>query len=230
MKVIDLTQEIYTGMPIFPGHLKTVVWEYLTHEECAEYMEDGYSYRTNGILLSDHGPTHVDAVSHIDPSKDAPSIDKMPLETFCGPGLCLDISSEPEHSLMGPDVIKKAESNSGLEIHEGDIVLFYTGHFNRHYPRKAYLDNYSGFSVEAAAYLIEERKIKNWGTDTPSPDRPPTTTYPVHQHYRKTWIPHMEHLCNLDKVANQRFTFFGLPLRIRGGSGSPIRAVAVFDE
>ncbi len=230
MKVVDLTQEIYSGMPIFPGHLKTVVWEYLSHDECARTMEDGYSYCTNGLLLSDHGPTHVDAVSHIDPSEDAPTIDVMPLETFFGPALCLDVSDEPEHSLMGSEVIKKAERAAGLEISEGDIVLFYTGHYDRHYPNAEYLERYSGFSAEAATYLIEEKKIKNWGTDTPSPDRPPTKTYPVHQHYRKTQVPHMEHLCNLDKVVNRRFSFFGFPLRIRDGSGSPIRAVAVFDE
>jgi len=92
MKVVDLTQEIYNGMPIFPGHLKTHVWEYLSHEESVKTLEDGYSYTTRGLLLSDHGPTHVDAIKHIDPSPDALSIDKMPLETFFGPALCLDIS------------------------------------------------------------------------------------------------------------------------------------------
>ena len=65
--------------------------------------------------------------------------------------------------------------------------------------------------------------------DCPSPDRPPTTTYPVHLHYRKTRVPHMENLCNLDKVAGKRFMFFGLPLKIRKGSGSPIRAIAILD-
>lgn len=229
-KVIDLTQEIYSEMPIFPGHLKTHVWDYLTHEECAKVMEEGYSYQTRGLLMSDHGPTHVDAINHIDPSPNAPSIDRMPLETFFGPALCLDVSWVPEHSLMGPDVIQKAEKRTGLSIRAGDIVLFYTGHFDRHYPNLEYLTGYSGFTYEAAVYLIEEKKIKNWGADTPSPDRPPTKTYPVHQHYRKTRVPHMEHLCNLDQVAGKRFMFYGFPLRIRGGSGSPIRAVAVLDE
>ncbi len=228
-RVIDLTQEIYTGMPVFPGHMKSLVWEHVTHAECARNMEEGYSYRTNGLLICDHGPTHVDAVSHIDPDPKAPSVDEMPLETFFGPALCLDVSGIPEHSLMGPEEIRAAEKKSGLSIREGDIVLFYTGHFERHYPGDEYLFNYSGFTYEAAAYLIEERKIKNWGADTPSPDRPPTKTYPVHQHYKKTRVPHMENLCNLDKVVNKRFMFYGFPLRIRKGSGSPIRAVAVME-
>jgi kynurenine formamidase len=228
-RVIDLTQEIYTGMPVFPGHLKTIVWDHVTHEEMAKVMEEGYSFQTRGLLFCDHGPTHVDAVNHIDPSPKAPSIDKMPLETFFGPALCLDVSDVPEHSLMGPEVIKDAEKKAGLDIQPEDIVLFYTGHYDRYYPKPEYLEGYSGFTAEAAEYLIKEKKIKNWGVDNPSPDRPPTKTYPVHVVYRETWVPHMENLCNLDKVANKRFMFYGFPLKIRGGSGSPIRAVAVLD-
>jgi kynurenine formamidase len=228
-KVIDLTQEIYQDMPVFPGHLKTIIWDHASHEETAKIMGEEYSYNTKGLLLCDHGPTHVDAVCHIDPRPEAPGIDKMPLETFYGPAMCLDVSHVPENSLMGPDVVQEAERKAGLEIQPGDIVLFYTAHYDRYYPKPEYLEGYAGFSVEAAEYLIEEKKIKNWGVDNPSTDRPPTTTYPVHMHYRKTGVPHMEHLCNLDKVAGKRFTFFGLPLKIRGGTGSPIRAIAILD-
>jgi len=229
-KTIDLTQEIYTGMPVFPGHLKTVIWDHVTHEETGRIMSEGYSYTTRGILLCDHGPTHVDAIAHIDPSENAPSVDQMSLDTFFGTAICLDVSDLPEGSLFTPDDIKAAEKKAGLEIQPDDIVLFYTGHYDRHYPNPSYTEGYSGFSMEAAEYLIEEKKIKNWGVDNPSPDRPPTTNYPVHQHYRKTWVPHMENLCNLDKVIGKRFMFYGFPLKIRGGSGSPIRAVAVIDE
>lgn len=230
MKVIDLTQEIYTGMPVFPGHAKTVVFDTVTHEETGRALTDGYSYRTNGLLLCDHGPTHVDAVSHIDSSPDAPTIDEMSLETFFGPALCLDISHLPEHSLVEPEDIMEAEKKAVRKIEKGDIVLFYTGHYDRHYPNPEYLVNYTGFSYAAAEYLIEKRGIKNWGADTPSPDRPPTTNYPVHQHYKKTRVPHMENLCNLQLLLQKKFYFYGFPLRIRKGSGSPIRAVAMIDE
>ena len=228
-QAIDLSQEIYSGMPIFPRHLKSAVWEYLSHEECGHYMEEGYSYKTYGLILSDHGPTHVDAINHIDPSPDAPSIDEMSLNTFYGSAICLDVSHLPEHSLIEPKDIKNSEEKGKCFIKEGDIVLFHTGHYKKYYPSLKYLENYSGFTYDSAVYLIEEKKIKNWGTDTPSPDRPPTKNYPVHQHYRKTRVPHMENLCNLEKVLNKRFMFYGFPLRIRKGSGSPIRAVAIID-
>jgi len=228
-KVIDLSQEIYQGMPVFPGHLKTIVWNHTTHEETVKTLEKGYSYQSRGLLFCDHGPTHVDAVNHIDPRPEAPSVDRMPLETFFGPALCLDVSEVPEWSLMGPEVIRNEEEKVGLPIRPGDIVLFYTGHYDRHYPKPEYLENYSGFTAEAAEYLILEKKIKNWGVDSPSPDRPGDNSYPVHMVYRRTGVPHMENLCNLDQLVGKRFTFYGFPLKIRNGSGSPIRAVAILD-
>lgn len=229
-KLIDLTQEIYQGMPVYPGHLKTIVWEHNTHEETAKIMEAGYSYTTRGLLLCDHGPTHVDAINHIDPSPGAPSIDKMRLDTFYGPALCLDVSDFPEKSTMGPDVIKAAEKKAGLDIQPGDIVLFYTGHYDRNYGKMdEWLYNYSGFTKEAAEYLLDVKKIKNWGVDAPSTDTPGDLSYPIHMETRRTGVPHMENLCNLDQLAGKRFTFAGFPLKIRNGSGSPIRAVAILD-
>jgi kynurenine formamidase len=228
-EIIDLSQEIYQGMPVYPGHLNTAVFDYHTHSETAKRLEGGFSYTTKGLIISDHGPTHVDAISHIKNAPDAPSIEKIPLEHFFGPALCLDVSDFPERSTMGPEVIKEAERVSGLEIQCGDIVLFYTGHYDRHYGKPEYLDAYSGFSMEAAEYLLEKKKVKNWGMDAPSPDTPGNLKYPVHMVTRRTGVPHMENLCNLHLVVGKRFTFYGFPLKIRGGSGSPIRAVALLE-
>ena len=52
-KLIDLTQEIYQGMPVYPGHLKTVIWTHMSHEECRRMLGTGFSYETRGILLCD---------------------------------------------------------------------------------------------------------------------------------------------------------------------------------
>jgi kynurenine formamidase len=92
VELIDLSQEIYQGMPVYPGHLKTVVWEHASHEETARNFEGGFSFRSNGLLMSDHGPTHVDAIAHLDPRAGAPTIDAMALETFYGEATCLDLA------------------------------------------------------------------------------------------------------------------------------------------
>jgi kynurenine formamidase len=80
MKVIDLTQEIYTGMPVFPGHAKTVVFDTVTHEETGRALNRRLQLSDKRAAALRSRPTHVDAVSHIDSSPDAPTIDEMSLE------------------------------------------------------------------------------------------------------------------------------------------------------
>ncbi|MDB4896411.1 MAG: cyclase, partial [Firmicutes bacterium] len=66
-RIVDLSQEIFQGMPVYPGHLKTVVWKHHSHEETRGIIKEGeFSYESFGLLISDHGPTHVDAISHLD--------------------------------------------------------------------------------------------------------------------------------------------------------------------
>src|SRR6201747_1525279 len=93
--MIDLSQEIYEGMPVYAGHLETKVWQHHRHEDTAPNFESDFSYQSLGITVCDHGPTHVDAFSHLDPRDDAPTIDQMSLDTFWGDGTCLDISDVP---------------------------------------------------------------------------------------------------------------------------------------
>ena len=75
-KIIDLSQKIYQGMPVYPGHLKTVIWTHLSHEECRRQLGTGFSYETRGIMLCDHGPTHIDAWSHLSTDPQAEPIDQ----------------------------------------------------------------------------------------------------------------------------------------------------------
>ena len=82
MRLIDLSQDIYEGMKVYPGHLKTVQFEHATHEETAPRFEGGFSFQTTGFMLNDNGPTHVDSFSHLDPDPSADTIEKMPLDLF----------------------------------------------------------------------------------------------------------------------------------------------------
>ncbi len=212
-RMIDLSQEIYQGMQVYPGHLKTVIWENHTHEETVKNFEGGFSYQSRGLLMSDHGPTHVDALSHLDPRPEAPSIDKMPLDLTY-------ISASDLDTIV---------AKTGLDVRKGDILLFYTGTFNRLHGTKEYVSQYPGLDETASMWLVE-KGIKTFGVDSPSPDNPASRTYPCHMICRQYGITHYENLANLDQVVGKRFTFFGLPLRIRGGTGSPVRAVALIQE
>jgi kynurenine formamidase len=97
-KFIDLSQEIYTGMPVYPGHAKTVIWEHMSHEESRRNIGTGFSYRSSGIMMCDHGPTHIDSVSHLSTDPEAPSVDEIPLENCITSAICLDVSDIPAQS------------------------------------------------------------------------------------------------------------------------------------
>jgi kynurenine formamidase len=225
-RLIDLTQEIYQGMYVYPGHLKTVIWDHHLHEETVMNFEGGFSYQSRGLLMSDHGPTHVDSLSHLDPRPEAPSIDQMSLDIFYGPAICLDVSHvEPRTDIESAD-LDRAVDQAGIEIWDGDIVLFFTGTFNRLHGTRAYLSQYPGLGASGSQWLLEKR-VKAFGVDTPSPDNPASRTYPCHMMCREHGITHYENLANLDQVLGTRFTFVGFPLKVRNGTGSPVRAVAI---
>jgi kynurenine formamidase len=229
MRIVDLSQEIYPEMPVFPGHLKTVLWEHASHDETALNFEGGFSYRSWGLLLSDHGPTHVDAISHFDPLDGAPTIDRMPLSSFYRPGTCIDLSEFAPRTDITCDDLERATQAAGDLIREGDALLIYTGTHSRCGGTASYARDYAGLSESAAEWIVE-RGISIFGVDAPSPDNPASRSYPVHMMCRRTGITHYENLANLDQVVAKRFTFIGLPLKIRGGTGSPVRAVAVLDD
>ena len=228
-KLIDLSQEIYQGMPIYPGHQKTVIWVHHTHAEIAKNFEGGFSYQSRGLLMSDHGPTHVDALSHLDPRPEAPTIDKMPLDTFYGEAICIDVSHKKAHEYINAADLDEALAKSGMELGQGDILLMYTGVFNRLQGTMEYTSQYPGLDESASNWLVD-KGVKTFGVDSPSPDNPISRTYPCHMMCRRHGITHYENLANLDQVAGKRFTFIGFPLRIREGTGSPVRAVALLNE
>jgi kynurenine formamidase len=228
-KIIDLSQEIYTGMPVYPGHMKTVVWTHLSHEECRRQLGTDFSYETRGILICDHGPTHIDSVSHLSRDPDAESVDQLALQKCITSGVCVDVSDIPLKTQFGREKIELELKKQGLDIRPGDTILFYTAHYDRYYGQPIYMTDYPGLNREATEYIIDRGAV-NFGVDSPSPDMWYDKTYPCHTVCAERRVTHIENLCNLDKLLGRRFTFIALPLKIRGGTGSPVRAVAILDE
>src|SRR3970040_2849397 len=100
MTLIDLSQPIYEGMKVYPGHLKTVTFQHATHEETGPRFTSDFSFQTLGFMLNDNGPTHVDSFSHLDPDPSALTIDQMSLDLFYGDAICVDVTGA-EHR---PDI------------------------------------------------------------------------------------------------------------------------------
>ncbi len=228
-RLIDLSIDIYEGMNVYPGHLKTVTFQHVTHEETAVRFEGGFSFQTWGFMMNDNGPTHVDSFSHFNPDPKALTIDQMPLDLFYGDAICLDVTKfAPKTDIEASD-LDEALANSGQELRRGDIVLFYTGTFNRLQGTKEYLTDFAGLGASASQWIVD-KGVKSFGVDTPTPDNPISKTYPCHMMCRTNSITHYENLANLDQVANKRFTFIGLPLKVRGAHGGPTRAAALVED
>ena len=228
-KIIDLSQEIYTGMPVYPGHAKTVIWEHMSHGESGRTIGTDFSYQASGIMMCDHGPTHIDSVSHLSTDPNAPSVDEIPLEYCVTSAICIDVSDVPPQTQFGPERIEAELKRWNLDIRTGDTVLFYTGHYDQYYGKPEYSTHQPGLTREATEYIIDKGAI-NFGVDNTSPDMWLDKTYPCHMVCRERGVTHIENLCNLDKLLGKRFTFIALPLKIRKGTGSPLRAIAIIPE
>lgn len=228
-RLIDLSQEIYQGMQVYPGHLKTVMFDHATHEETRNRFEGGFSFQTKGVMLNDNGPTHVDSFSHLDPGPEAATIDQMSLDLFYGEALCIDVSHKKPHTDIDAADLDAAVNESGQTLRPGDILLLYTAAYDRHYGTPQYLDQFPGLGESGSEWLVTQR-VKTFGVDSPTPDNPISKTYPCHMMCRRHHITHYENLVNLDQVVNRRFQFVGFPLRLRGAHGGPTRAVAVLND
>lgn len=228
-ELIDLTQDIYEGMPLYGIHQKTNIMVHQTHEESMEATGcDHLGFYARNLLISEHAGTHTDAV--LEYKIGGTPLDKMPLEFYYGDAICLDVSHLRYPNYIEISDLKTALNLSRLDVRRGDIVLLYTGLYNREYPGPGYENHHTGLSYDAAEWLAEQGVV-NFGIDTPAIDQSPDDLdFSGHWICQQYDITNTEHLANLDKVAGRRFLYFGLPLKIREGTGSPIRAVAFLEK
>ena len=229
VEIIDLSQEIFTGMPVFPGLPEVKVTVYQSHEQLEGVTDsDVVSPAVNRLELGEHTGTHVDALNHMGREYRAQSIETMPLTTFYTEGICLDLSGKGLMELIEVADLERALSASALEIKRGDTVLLYTDHYRRAFGT----DNWHkgpGVSVEATRWLGGQG-IAAFGVEPAAPGVRGVSNKEVHRVCGELGFTHYENMINLHKLVGRgRFRFIGLPLRIRGGTGSPVRAVAVFE-
>ena len=233
LKIVDLSHVIEHKGIAHPRHPKPMIWTWFTHEETRKELNtgpDGHSSTVKVIQMTDHTGTHVDAPLHFDPSPDAQSIDQMPLEDFFGPAVCLDLSDMPAKGYIDVQHLQNACQKAGINIEPGLIVLIHTGHAGRTLGSPEFFTDFPGLTEEAIRWLGEQG-VKNFGVESINPGHPEDKKFLVHVMCRKMGMIHMENLANLDKLVGKgKFTFIALPLKIKGGSGSPIRAVALLDE
>lgn len=223
-QVIDLSQTLEEHMPHFPTH------SMFFHNLWSAPERGGRSLHYL-LVMHEHNGTHVDAPAHF--LKDAPpdahvTIEHVPLSKLMGRGVRMDCHGTQAGQYVSKEQIREWEDQHG-PLQAGDIVLFDFGWAAKWALRphnQPYVENWPGVGMDAAEYLLS-KQIAALGVDTLSPDPPEALrTRPIHPVVLEKQMLIVENLCNLDQLPDF-FIFLALPLKIREGSGSPIRAVAL---
>jgi len=200
---------------------------------------DGYYYAANNFFTPEHGGTHLDAPVHF--ALGAQTVDQIPLERFFGEAYLVDVvakaDANPDYQVTAAD-IQQAEGAQG-RIPDGSILLLRTA-FSLRWPDAArYLGtaqrgagavkqlHFPGLHPDAARWLVANRQVNAVGIDTASIDFGQSALYESHRVLYERNVPAFENLTNLNRLPARGAHIIALPMKIGGGSGAPLRAVAI---
>jgi kynurenine formamidase len=225
---VDLTHDYSSQTLHWPGSPPFKV----TH---VETYKNPYVIARN-YSSNEHVGTHIDAPSHL--AKGHPSVDNIPLSQLIGSAVKIDVSNEANHNpdyLISINDFEQWEKLHG-SIPQDSIVLLSTGYGNYWPNMKKYSGStnphdlhFPGLSPDAAAWLINERKIKAVGIDTFSIDYGQTKTFMAHQILTKNNIPILENVASMERLPVNNFMIFALPMKIKDGTGAPVRIIAQYN-
>jgi kynurenine formamidase len=230
---IDLTHEFSDETLYWPTAEK-----FTLESEFHGQTPKGYFYAANRYRASEHGGTHIDAPIHF--AEGHKSLDQLPIDQLTGAAIVVDVSAsaqkDPDYQITVADLKRWEERH--LKIPNGAIVLFHTG-FARHWPNaEKYLGtkekgpdavaklHFPGLHPDAARWLVAERTIKAVGLDTASIDYGQSTLFESHRVLFEKNIPAFENVAALDQLPATGAYIVALPMKIKGGSGGPLRIVA----
>lgn len=220
---IDLTMEMYDGLQTYPTGAPFRVIQRWGHEWSAPrylYPASSFGSADRILVFSEHTGTHVDAPFHFLPS--GKTIDEFPCDYLWGPASLVDASERDPSTPITAAVLEAAAHSSDVVIAAGDILLVRAWAGNRADPG---FYECMAFSQDATDWLISKAP-KAVGVDLPAVDSPGDRGFPVHIALLEREILIIENLVNLENIGCHRFEFVAIPLRLTGGTASPIRAVA----
>lgn len=205
----------------------------------AQRTPAGFYYAANNIAAAEHGGTHLDSPVHF--AEGQWTTDQIPLERLMGPAVVIDVSqkagADADYRISPEDLVAWEQAQG--RIPEGAIVLFRTGWGSRWPDRARYLGtaktgaaavpelHFPGIHPDAARWLVEQRKVDAVGIDTPSIDYGQSTTYDTHQILFAANVPAFENVARLDALPATGSFVIALPMKIKGGSGGPLRIAAL---
>lgn len=200
--------------------------------------ENNFYYEAFNIFGAEHGGTHLDAPIHF--FADRQTVSDIPLNHFMGSAAVVDVSEQAladrNYQISVNDILEwEASHNTTID---GKILLVRTG-YSQFWPdplkymgtdKKGYVGvlalSFPGMHPETAKWIVENRKMKAFGLDTPSLDYGKSTHFETHRALFEHNIPGFENLTELDKLPANGAYIFALPMKVKRGSGAPLRIIA----
>ncbi len=197
----------------------------------------GFYYSTFAFCAPEHGGTHIDAPVHF--AKNGLSVDKIALDKLTGETLVIDISSKAlnnrDYLITANDIEAWAKENDSIPQ---DMIVFFRTGYGKYYPNaEQYFGtvekgdsaipklHFPGIDSTAAVWLTEH-KVKAVGIDTPSIDFGQSKNFKTHQVLLGSGIPAFENVANMDQLPVKGAYVVALPMKIKNGSGGPLRIIA----
>jgi len=226
--VVDLTHAINEHVPTYEASEKS---DYQAHT-VATIEKDKYFARN--ISLPEHFGTHIDAPAHF--ARGMWTVDQIPTERLVAPMSVVDVSAEvkgnADYQVSVADIAKWEQAHG--QIPPGSVVMAYTGWDARWNSANDYRNadgkgvmHFPGYSMEAARFLVEARGVVGLGIDTLSIDYGPSKDFEVHQYTLAHGLYHLENVANLGDVPASGATVVVGAMKLEGGSGGPVRVLAL---
>lgn len=217
---LDLTMTISDTLPTFPDSPgpQFIKW--------SDLKRDGYNLEL--FFASTHSGTHIDAPYHFD--KNGIKVNQIRLEDLVGSAIMIRLedgrAASPDYLVTKHDICEFEKSLGGRRIGPGMAVIFHTGWQKSHVADADFFLENPGLDRSAARYLAS-RRVRLVGTDSPSIDAGCDSSFAAHRILAKAGIPIVENLANLERIRSVEFDLIVLPLKLKGASGSPVRALAL---
>lgn len=233
-RVLDLTHTF---------NRETIYWPteegFQLVKEKAGFTDKGYYYAANRFVAAEHGGTHIDAPIHF--AAQGQSVDQIRLARLIGEVAVIDVAEacreNPDYQINIVDLRRWEEQHQ--RSLDDVIVFFRTGYAKRWPDRKKYLGtdqigsdavkklHFPGLAPRAAGWLAEHRLVKAVGIDTASIDYGQSKKFGSHVTLSAHQIPAIENLGDMSGLPTAGSSIIALPMKIGGGSGAPIRVLAI---
>ena len=228
-RVIDLSQSLGPGIPVFPGFPDPRFESMLAQSR-------GDVANVEILHFVPHSGTHMDAPYHF--FSNLSHVDELPIDCLIGAAIVVDLSAKKGRVAIEAADIQAWEKAAGQSIQAGDIVLLRTDHSKTWHlgaQGDAFWKNGWPYLALSAVEYLAGKAIKALGVETFSPDMElPAEGVLVDRSSHHTFLPKgilvMECLAHLDQIPAPRCMVIALPLKLAGGSGSPVRVVAIVNH